>query len=116
VGRLSRRLKLTNETDPVKAELDLNGLVPPPSGPILPPDDSPRSPGVLRAEAELRWMRPGRHLPVGRAQRARRGHRTRVGGSAGEEADTAIEERPAASSDRSAWSSSALTAESSVSR
>ena len=29
VGRLSRRLKLTNETDPVKAELDLNGLVPP---------------------------------------------------------------------------------------
>ncbi|MET0275422.1 MAG: endonuclease III [Acidimicrobiia bacterium] len=29
VGRLSRRLKLTNETDPVKAELDLNGLVEP---------------------------------------------------------------------------------------
>jgi len=29
VGRLSRRLKLTNETDPVKAELGLNGLVPP---------------------------------------------------------------------------------------
>ena len=29
VGRLSRRLKLTTETDPVKAELDLNGLVPP---------------------------------------------------------------------------------------
>jgi len=29
VGRLSLRLKLTNETDPVKAELDLNGLVPP---------------------------------------------------------------------------------------
>ena len=29
VGRLSRRLRLTNETDPVKAELDLNGLVPP---------------------------------------------------------------------------------------
>ncbi len=29
VGRLSRRLKLTNETDPVKAELDLNGLIPP---------------------------------------------------------------------------------------
>jgi endonuclease III len=29
VGRLSRRLKLTNETDPVKAELDLNVLVPP---------------------------------------------------------------------------------------
>jgi endonuclease III len=28
VGRLSRRLKLTTETDPVKAELDLNGLVP----------------------------------------------------------------------------------------
>ncbi len=29
VGRLSTRLKLTNETDPVKVELDLNGLVPP---------------------------------------------------------------------------------------
>ena len=29
VGRLARRLKLTNETDPVKAEIDLNGLVPP---------------------------------------------------------------------------------------
>jgi endonuclease-3 len=29
VGRLSRRLKLTTETDPVKAELDLNVLVPP---------------------------------------------------------------------------------------
>jgi endonuclease III len=28
VGRLSRRLKLTNETDPVKVELELNGLVP----------------------------------------------------------------------------------------
>ncbi len=29
VGRLSRRLKLTNETDPVKAELELNRLVEP---------------------------------------------------------------------------------------
>ena len=29
VGRVSRRLRLTNETDPVKAELDLNALVPP---------------------------------------------------------------------------------------
>jgi endonuclease-3 len=29
VGRLARRLKLTSETDPVKAELDLNGLVGP---------------------------------------------------------------------------------------
>jgi endonuclease-3 len=28
VGRLARRLKLTTETDPVKAELDLNALVP----------------------------------------------------------------------------------------
>jgi endonuclease-3 len=27
VGRLSTRLKLTNETDPVKVELDLNGLI-----------------------------------------------------------------------------------------
>jgi endonuclease-3 len=29
VGRLATRLKLTNETDPVKVELDLNGLVDP---------------------------------------------------------------------------------------
>jgi endonuclease-3 len=29
VLRLSKRLKLTNETDPVKVELDLNGMVPP---------------------------------------------------------------------------------------
>jgi len=29
VGRLARRLKLTTETDPVRAELDLNELVPP---------------------------------------------------------------------------------------
>jgi endonuclease-3 len=29
VGRLATRLKLTNETDPVKVEVDLNGLVPP---------------------------------------------------------------------------------------
>ncbi len=28
VGRLSKRLKLTSETDPVKIELELNGLVP----------------------------------------------------------------------------------------
>jgi endonuclease-3 len=28
VGRLTKRLKLTNETDPVKVELDLNGLIP----------------------------------------------------------------------------------------
>jgi endonuclease-3 len=29
VGRLALRLELTNETDPVKVELELNGLVPP---------------------------------------------------------------------------------------
>ena len=29
VGRLATRLKLTNETDPVKVEVDLNALVPP---------------------------------------------------------------------------------------
>jgi endonuclease-3 len=29
VTRLSKRLKLTNETDPVKIELDLDGIVPP---------------------------------------------------------------------------------------
>jgi endonuclease-3 len=29
VGRLSRRLKLTTEDDPVKVELELNGIIPP---------------------------------------------------------------------------------------
>jgi endonuclease III len=29
VARLAKRLRLTNETDPVKIELDLNGIVPP---------------------------------------------------------------------------------------
>ena len=29
VLRLTKLLKLTNETDPVKVELDLNGIVPP---------------------------------------------------------------------------------------
>ncbi len=29
VLRLTKRLKITNETDPVKVELDLNGIVPP---------------------------------------------------------------------------------------
>ena len=32
VGRLARRLKLTTETDPVKAEFDLNGLIAPRNG------------------------------------------------------------------------------------
>ena len=71
VGRLSRRLKLTNETDPVKAELDLNALVPP----------EERGRFSLRLilhgrqvcfarKPELLGLRPRRHLPLRRPQRA----------------------------------------------
>ena len=67
VGRLARRLKLTTETDPVKAELDLNALIPP----------EERGRFSLRLilhgrqvcfarKPELRRLRAGRHLPVGR--------------------------------------------------
>ena len=67
--RLSRRLKLTTETDPVKIELDLNALVPP----------EERGRFSLRLilhgrqvcfarKPALRRVRPRRHLPVGRSR------------------------------------------------
>ena len=68
VGRLSRRLKLTTENDPVKVELDLNALVP--------PEERGRfslrlilhgRQRVLRAQAAPAVrLRARRHLPVGR--------------------------------------------------
>ncbi len=70
VGRLSRRLKLTTEDDPVKVEVDLNALVP--------PDERGRF--SLRmilhgrqvcyaAQARLWAVRAARHLPVRRSRR-----------------------------------------------
>ena len=71
VGRLSRRLKLTNETDPVKAELDLNGAGPAGGArPLLAAADPARPAGVLRPQAQLRRMRARRHLPLGDADPA----------------------------------------------
>ncbi len=72
VGRLARRLKLTTEDDPVKAELDLN--VARTSGgarPVLVAAHPPRSPGVLRPQAELCRLRARRPLPVGRSDLTR---------------------------------------------
>ncbi|HEX9530674.1 MAG TPA: endonuclease III [Acidimicrobiales bacterium] len=53
VGRLSRRLGLTGATDPVKAELDLNALVPP----------------AQRAAFSLRLILHGRRVCVARRPR-----------------------------------------------
>ena len=65
VGRVSRRLKLTNETDPVKAEFDLNALgAARGARALLVADDPPRPACVLCAESQLRGLCLGRHLPV----------------------------------------------------
>jgi endonuclease III len=55
VLRLSKRLKLTNETDPVKVELDLNGLVPPEE----------------RGALSLRLILHGRRICIARKPRCR---------------------------------------------
>ncbi len=115
VGRLSRRLKLTTETDPVKAELDLNVLVPP----------EERGRFSLRLilhgrrvcfarKPELRRLRAGRHLPVGRSDGD--GGRRRVGSVRASIPAARSSERPAPRSPRSAMVELAATAESSVSR
>ena len=64
VGRLSRRLGLTEETDPVKVEYELNGMIPPAErGHLQPPVDPPR-PARLRPEAPAARLRAERLLPV----------------------------------------------------
>ena len=65
VGRLSRRLGLTTEHDPVKVELDAQ-LLPAGgrAGSVQPPHDPPRPAGVRGPSAPLRGVRPGRHLPL----------------------------------------------------
>jgi endonuclease-3 len=55
VLRLSKRLKLTSETDPVKVELDLNGLVPPEE----------------RGALSLRLILHGRRICIARKPRCR---------------------------------------------
>ena len=51
VGRLSRRLGLTTEDDPVKVELELNAYCRRRSGAIQPADDPPRPAGLRRPHA-----------------------------------------------------------------
>ena len=64
VGRLSRRLDLTQETDPVKAELALNPMVPAKERGDVQPPPHPARPGRLRRpQAPLRRLRAGRLLP-----------------------------------------------------
>ena len=66
VGRLSRRLRLTSETDPVKVERDLDAMVAPEErGALVAAPDPPRATGVRRPSAPLRRLRARRPLPVG---------------------------------------------------
>ena len=70
VTRLSHRLKLTNETDPVKIELDLDGIVAPDErGQALAAAHRARPSCLRRPAPALRRLRPRRHLPVGRQGR-----------------------------------------------
>ena len=119
VGRLARRLKLTTETDPVKAELDLNALIPPEE----------------RGRFSLRMILHGRQVCFARKPNcggcvlvdicpsadpaARQAHaRGYAVESAQPSSERVLRAQPAARprSARSAWSSSAAMAVSSVSR
>ena len=65
VRRLSQRLGLTREEDPVKIERDLVRIVPRADWAPLPaPPDLARAPRLRRAAAALRGVRPRRPLPV----------------------------------------------------
>ena len=65
VGRLVRRWGLTEQTDPVQVELELNVLLPPSRlDDVLGPGDLPRPTGVPREEAGLRRLLPGGAVPV----------------------------------------------------
>ena len=58
VTRLSHRLRLTAEDDPVKIEPDLGAMVPPEEwGTALAPAHRARPPGVRRPQAALRRVR-----------------------------------------------------------
>ena len=84
VTRLSHRLKLTNETDPVKIELDLNGIVAPDERGKLSLRLIEHGRQVCDARRPaLRRLRPRRHLPLRRqgrrpAREAQAQTRTRV--------------------------------------
>ena len=71
VRRLSNRLGLTIEGDPVKIELELNSLSPAAgAGPIQPADDPPRPADLRRQEPAMRAVRARGHLPVEQASQA----------------------------------------------
>ena len=65
VQRLSHRLGLTEETDPVKVELALNPWSPPPIGCVQPPADPPRTGHLYGAVAPVRPLPAGRLLSGG---------------------------------------------------
>ncbi len=65
VIRLSHRLGLTEETDPVKIELALNAIVAARGAWWAEPaPHPPRTQGVRSALPEVRHLRPGGHLPL----------------------------------------------------
>ncbi len=65
VGRLSRRLGLTTEQDPVKVERQLNSLpAAGGAGALQPAHDPARPAGVRCSPPTLRGVRAGRHLSV----------------------------------------------------
>ena len=65
VGRLSRRLGLSELEDPVKLELELNTFLPPIGmGSVQSADDPSRPSGVRREEAIVRRLHARRHLSV----------------------------------------------------
>ena len=72
VGRLSRRLKLTTEDDPVKVETDLNVLVPPEERGRFSLRLILHGRQVCFARKPNCWaLRARRHLPLGRPERPR---------------------------------------------
>ena len=79
VIRLSNRLGLTTQDDPVKIELELNSYLPPDgAGSLQPADDPPRTAGLRRQEPAVRAMRARGHLPASRVPRRARGRRSQI--------------------------------------
>ena len=74
VGRLSRRLGLTAETDPVKVEAELERPGPGRrAGPAQPAPDPARPAGLPGPRPPVRRVPAGRFLPVGDAPNGRDG-------------------------------------------
>ena len=73
VQRLSARLGLTEETDPVRVETALNAMIPASQrGSVQPPADPARASHLHGATTLLRALHPRRLLPFGRCGNPRR--------------------------------------------